>query len=274
MLQGVNNMQISFSAKVKKELCSVVPKARHCKIAEACALTAFGPDKRNSFTSVDKNIIIDEGVSLEVPERIDINTYVVSPLVLQQTCCKRSFIRGAFISAGSVNDMSKSYHLEIVCITNEQAEQLCEAIASFGLNPKIMFRNEHFVVYLKEAQQIVDLLAVMEAPKALMEAENQRILNEMRGQINRQVNCETANLAKTTSTAYRQVEDIRLIEKVRGLDSLPTPLYEAAMVRLQYQEMPLANLGKMMEPPIGKSGINHRLNKISAIADEIRETMP
>ena len=127
------------------------------------------------------------------------------------------------------------------------------------------------MVYLKEGSQIVDMLNVMEAYVSLMNLENVRILKEMRNSVNRQVNCETANISKTVNAAVKQIADIELIMETEGLDSLPMPLREMALVRLEYPEAALKDLGKYMNPPVGKSGINHRLRKLTAIADEIRK---
>ena len=198
-------------------------------------------------------------------------TGLVNGLLVQSTCCKRAFIRGAFLSAGSMSDPEKSYHFEIVCQDLKKAEQLQEMINDFSLDSKIVQRKRSFVVYLKEGEQIVDLLNIMEAHVSLMNLENVRILKEMRNSINRQVNCETANLSKTVNAAVRQKEDILYIEQVVGLHTLTKGLRELAELRLKYPEAPLKELGTMMDPPVGKSGVNHRLRKISSIAEELRE---
>lgn len=126
-------------------------------------------------------------------------------------------------------------------------------------------------MYLKEGSQIVDLLNIMEAHVALMNLENIRILKEMRNSVNRQVNCETANINKTVSAAVKQVEDINFIKSVRGLDSLSDSLREIALLRLEYPEAPLKELGTYLEPPVGKSGVNHRLRKLCEIAEDLRK---
>jgi DNA-binding protein WhiA len=125
-------------------------------------------------------------------------------------------------------------------------------------------------VYLKEGTQIVDMLNVMEAHVSLMQMENVRILKDMRNSVNRQVNCETANLNKTVNAAVKQIEDIRLVQEQKGLESLPKTLREVAQIRLENPEASLKELGEMLEPPIGKSGVNHRLRKISEIAEDMR----
>ncbi|WP_320977374.1 DNA-binding protein WhiA, partial [Enterocloster asparagiformis] len=126
-------------------------------------------------------------------------------------------------------------------------------------------------VYIKEGSQIVDILNVMEAPVALMELENIRIVKEMRNSVNRQVNCETANINKTVSAAVKQMDDIRYIQAVIGLDGLPDNLREMALVRLERPDATLKELGEALNPPVGKSGVNHRLRKLGILADDLRE---
>ena len=191
-------------------------------------------------------------------------------LVTQQSCCKRAFIRGAFLASGSISDPEKGYHFEIVCPDRQKAEQLQELIRSFQIDAKIVLRKKSFVVYVKEGAQIVDILAVMEANVALMNLENIRILKEMRNSVNRKVNCETANINKTVSAAVKQIEDIKLIESQKGFHTLNEGLAEIAELRLQYPEATLKELGMMLNPQVGKSGVNHRLRKLSEIADELR----
>ncbi len=193
-------------------------------------------------------------------------------LLVQKSCCRRAFIRGAFLSAGSMSDPEKAYHLEIVCNSQERARQLQEIINSFEMEAKIVQRKKSYVVYLKEGSQIVDILNIMEAHVSLLNMENVRILKEMRNSVNRQVNCETANINKTVSAAVKQVEDINYIKSMRGLDSLPDNLKEIALIRLQYPQAPLKELGTFLEPPVGKSGVNHRLRKLCEMAEEIRQT--
>lgn len=192
-------------------------------------------------------------------------------LVIQHSCCKRAYIRGAFLAAGSMSNPEKSYHIEIVCAAPEKAEQLRTLINSYGLDAKVIIRKKMYVVYLKEGSQIVDLLNIMEAPVALMEMENVRILKEMRNSVNRKVNCETANINKTVSAALRQVEDIQYIRDTIGLKKLPEGLREIAQVRLEYPNETLKELGELLQTPLGKSGVNHRLRKLSEIAEQLKE---
>ena len=195
---------------------------------------------------------------------------IYSPVV-SSICCRRSYIRGAFIAVGSVNDPEKNYHLEFVLAEKSAAEQLRDLVNTFGLDAKVVERKEHYIVYLKEGEQIVDLLNVMEAPLALMDLENVRIVKEMRNDINRKVNCETANLNKVVGAAVKQLEDIQYIEDTIGLTSLPEQLEEIARIRLEYPDKSLKELGLLLMTPVGKSGVNHRLRKISNIAETLRE---
>ena len=192
-------------------------------------------------------------------------------LVVQQSCCKRAYIRGAFLASGSISDPEKGYHFEIVYTDERKAQQLQTIIRSFSVDAKIVQRKKSYVVYVKEGAQIVDMLAVMEANVALMDLENIRILKEMRNSVNRKVNCETANINKTVNAAVKQMEDIKLIQQVMGFEQLSDGLAQIAELRMQYPEATLKELGMMLSPQVGKSGVNHRLRKLSALADELRE---
>lgn len=195
----------------------------------------------------------------------------VYPTVLSGICCRRAYIRGAFIAVGSVNDPEKNYHLEIVLPNETLALQLRDVVNSFELDSKVVERKEHFVLYLKEGEQIVDLLNVMGAHVALMNLENVRIVKEMRNDINRKVNCETANLNKVVNAAVKQLEDINYIQQTIGLEKLPKQLAEVAQLRLEYPDTSLKELGTFLSEPVGKSGINHRLRKICNLAEMLRE---
>ena len=190
--------------------------------------------------------------------------------IIQKECCKRAFLRGTFLAAGSISDPEKGYHLEIVCSTMERAEQIQSIMKEFELDARIVTRKKNQVVYLKEGSQIVDFLGVVEAGSALMNLENIRIRKEISNNINRKVNCETANIGKTVSAAVKQIEDIRYIETHVGFSQLTEELEETAVCRLRYPEATLKELGEMMNPPVGKSGVNHRLRKLGRIADELR----
>ena len=192
-------------------------------------------------------------------------------LIIQRECCKRAFIRGAFLAAGSVSDPVKTYHFEIVCLSEAKAKQLQMIMETFNINARVIKRRKYFVVYVKDSSQVVDLLNIMGAYNAFMDMENVRIVKDMRNNVNRKVNCETANINKTVSAAVKQIEDIRFIQMSSAFDELPESLQEMAELRVRYPEATLAELGQLLDTPVGKSGVNHRLKKISLFADELRE---
>ncbi len=191
---------------------------------------------------------------------------------LKKVCCIKSFIRAAFLTGGSISDPEKTYHLEISTRNGNCAELIRELLLEYGINVKIITRKGNYVAYIKEGENIVDFLNIVGAHNALMELENVRILKDMRNSVNRIVNCETANLEKTVNASVRQVENIRFIQSTIGLDKLPENLVEIANVRLEYSEASLKELGEMLHPKLGKSGVNHRLRKLDEIADQLRDS--
>lgn len=190
--------------------------------------------------------------------------------LLQTLGSKRAYIRGAFLCAGSMSDPGKSYHFEIVCEDEQTAAFLKEQMAAFFVHAKIILRKQKYILYLKDSEEIIQILNVMEAHKSLMELENIRIIKEMRNSANRQSNCDSANINKMVRTAARQVEDIRYIEETIGLEQLAPALREMAQVRLDNPDVSLQELGTYPDPPVGKSGVNHRLRKLKEIAEGLR----
>lgn len=287
---------MSFSGEVKEELARHISNARHCQIAELAAIMHFcgqyGQDERGSFTIgfqteneavvrkgftlLKKTFNIEAGLSLENSEMQEFLQKIgnfeepVNGMLIKNSCCKRAFLRGAFLGVGSISDPQKGYHLEFACTDEEKAKQLQEVMGFFDIESKIIFRKKYYVVYLKEGACIVDLLNVCEAPVSLMKLENLRILKEMRNSVNRRVNCETANIAKTVNAASRQMEDIEYLEVHYGFQNLPESLQQMAEIRLEHPDMSLKELGECFDPPIGKSGVNHRLRKLSELADKLR----
>lgn len=194
----------------------------------------------------------------------------ISEAIIKKECCKRAYLRGAFLGGGSLSDPEKGYHAEMVTHQEGFANALVELLGHYGLAGKIIERKNQFVVYLKEGDQIVDLLNVIGAHSTLLEFENIRIIKQMRNDVNRLVNCETANMNKTIDASYRQVEDIKFIRDTVGLNYLPENLRELAALRLENTEISLKEIGELLEPPVGKSGVNHRFRKIEQIASELR----
>lgn len=182
---------------------------------------------------------------------------------------KKAYIRGALLGGGSISNPEKTYHLEFVTHNEEYANELSKLINTYNLNSKVIQRKNSYVVYLKEGEQIVDILNIIGAHSNLLYFENVRIMKSMRNNVNRLVNCETANLSKTVNAAVRQIESIKLIEREIGLQRLPKNLREIAELRVKYPDVSLKELGEFLTPPIGKSGVNHRLRRIEKIASEI-----
>lgn len=301
---------MSFSSEVKEELFKQVQTARHCQIAELAAILKYTKAIRQDSTSAfyieleqegqpiskkgqlllkrafQMSPVYKEGQTQEYSAhyedekqvqkviqtiKYDMDVSTVSPLVLKSVCCKRAFLRGAFLSIGSMSNPEKGYHLEFVCDELEQAKQLQELMALFDVEGKIVARKKYQVLYVKESEGIVELLNVMGAHVALMNLENLRILKDMRNSINRRVNCETANINKTVNAATKQIEDIQYIKEHYGFENLTEQLREMAQVRLEYPDASLKELGEYLEPKVGKSGVNHRLRKLGELADKLRD---
>lgn len=298
---------MSFSSEVKEELVRQVPSPRHCRIAELTALLMtsdsvlkprIGLRTENLRVAKKFSILIYRifNIACQVririyPEHKTVYELVVTDteecrnilmacklqegsdldhLIIQKDCCKRAFLRGAFLTSGSVNNPEKSYHFEISCEQEELAKDIREIMEFFDMDGKIVLRKKNYVVYLKEGSMIVDALNVMEAHLALMNMENVRVLKDVRNRTNRRVNCDMANINKTVTAARKQLEDIRYIEQKKGFRDLSDGLRQVAELRLQEPEISLKELGEMLQPPVSKSGVNHRLRKLSEIADDLR----
>ncbi|WP_284141109.1 MULTISPECIES: DNA-binding protein WhiA [unclassified Virgibacillus] len=196
----------------------------------------------------------------------------ISDTYLKKSCCKKSYLRGAFLAGGSINNPeTSSYHLEIFNFYEEHNNALCELFNAFQLHARKLERRNGYIVYIKEAEKITAFLSIIGAHNALFKFEDVRIVRDMRNSVNRLVNCETANLNKTIGAAYRQIENIQLIENTVGLDALPEKLREIAVLRVQHDDVTLKELGELCASgKISKSGVNHRLKKIDEFADKIR----
>lgn len=196
----------------------------------------------------------------------------ISPKYINSECCKRAYLRGAFLAGGSVNNPeTSSYHLEIANAYQEHNEALCELMNTFDLRARLLERRNGYISYIKEAEKITEFLNYTGAHQALLKFEDVRIMRDMRNSVNRLVNCETANLNKTIGAAFRQVENIKYIDKMVGLESLPDKLQEIAKLRVQHQDVSLKELGELVNgAKISKSGINHRLKKIDQFAEQLR----
>lgn len=303
---------MSFAGKVKEELSTQTGKAGHCQIAEIAALFSVDgkiileENGNNLVKFVTENLTVAKKYYMLVkkvfhtkPEisvrgehqytvyllsdpdvtafmkaiRVFDSDVLVPDGLIQRPCCKRAFLRGLFMVAGSVTDPNSGYHLEIMAGSPERAVRIQEIMGVFGLDAKIVERKRNVIVYVKDGEKIVDFLNVTGAHVSLMEFENVRILKEMRNSINRRVNCETANIKKTVSASSRQMGDIRYIYDTIGFGTLSENLRTIAKLRLENPDVTLKELGEMLDPPIGKSGVNHRLRKLSETAANLRREM-
>lgn len=212
----------------------------------------------------ETGILSSEGDHLVIDESIP-NEWVKTDLL------RRAYLKGAFLGSGSISNPEKQYHMEFVTHSENYGNELIKLLSSYRLTAKMIKRKGSYIVYLKEGDQIVDLLNIIGAHQALLEIENIRILKGMRNDINRLVNCETANLSKTVNASVRQMEAIRRIQRTIGLNRLPENVRQVAELRVNNPDATLKELGSLMEPPVGKSGVNHRLRRLEKIAEEIDE---
>ncbi len=221
-------------------------------------------------TDITKAILEDVGFLTNEDIGFYDASYKIPENLIKNRCCKRAYIRGAFLGGGSISNPEKTYHMEFVTNSEEHGLDLSNIINSFDLSSKIVIRKDNYVVYIKEGEQLVDILNIMGAHQALLKFEDIRVFKDVRNNINRLVNCETANLGKTIDASLRQVENIEYIDNRIGIKKLPKNLQEIALLRLEYREASLKELGTKLNPPVGKSGVNHRFRKIEEIAEELK----
>ncbi|WP_395318024.1 DNA-binding protein WhiA [Fructilactobacillus frigidiflavus] len=185
----------------------------------------------------------------------------------------RSYLRGAFLAGGSVNNPETSrYHLEIYSLYDDHNQMMAEMMNKYNLGAKETARRSGYIVYIKEAEKIADFLQLIGATNSMLKFEDIRIVRDMRNSVNRLVNCENANMNKVANASTKQIENIKFIEAKLGLDSLPKKLRDVAITRMNNQEVSLKELGEIIpDGPISKSGVNHRLHKINDIADQLRK---
>lgn len=294
-------MKKTFTGKIKEEISKHNNAARHCQLAEmAVFLSCCGRYDNGMLCIRGENPQVMEKIS-QLMERLyryeidasekevrlegkdadgvleslkvrkeNITGCAISEILLNNHCCKQAALTAFFLCTGSVNDPSRNYHCEYVCVSGEQAAQIVSLLGEFGIVSHRTRRKGREVVYIKESESISELLGVIGAHKEMMELENLRIEKELRSSVNRAVNCDTANAKKLADASTRQIEDIKFLRDSGGLANLPDQLKEMAKVRLENPELPLKDLGALLDPPIGKSGVNHRLRKLSELADKKR----
>ncbi len=277
-INGIKEIKLSFmteNAAIARRIFSLIKELYNVDI-EVRVRRNTQLKKNNNYLVVVNNKDISEKIIedlyfVEGEYSIFTPNYSIPKEIIKDRCCKRAYIRGAFLGGGSVSNPEKSYHLEFVTSSKKHAEDLSELINEFDLNSKIIDRNENKVIYLKEADQIADLLNIIGAHQALLTMENIRIVKDIRNNTNRLVNCETANLSKTIDASVRQVEIIEYIDSQIGLSKLPNKLREIAEIRLENDDLSLKEIGELLNPPVGKSGVNHRFRKLEKVASDLRE---
>jgi DNA-binding protein WhiA len=296
---------MSFSSDVKAEVGNVLPAEKHCRIAELSALlkyyakagkSAAGGIRvpfdnetacRKCFTLLSKTFNIEPDIfgknaddsdnsALLTAENCDIKSIFSkcfpgdTEKLFRGDCCKRAYLRGIFLACGFVADPNTQYHLEFLVPDEETAKRVVRLFGDFGIEFKESVRKRSKVVYVKGSEAISDALNVLGAHRAMMDFVGARILKDVRNDINRRNNCDTANIMKAVNAASKQTEDILYIRQTVGLENLPATLREIATVRLEHPESSLTELGSFLDPPVGKSGVNHRLRKLSEYAEGLR----
>lgn len=215
--------------------------------------------------------VLRETGMLKVHEGSNVLVNGIDPQIVRKKCCRRAYLRGLFMAGGSVSDPEKEYHLEIVCSDEQTAADIKKLMNQFSLGAKVVQRRGSYVAYIKDSEHIADFMNITGAHNQLLSFENTRVIKSVRNAANRIVNCESANADKTVNAALRQIENIKYIEENLGLENLPAKLRSAAEIRLENPELSLGELAGMMDPPVSKSGLNHRFTRIAEQAARLRE---
>lgn len=285
---------MSFSSETKEKLCKTEYGCVNCAVAELTGAIMFGggikddcikfaTENEKVAQRILKDIFVGFGITATVDnvskvQRINIDdVYQVENIIggisqecdIPFSCCRASYVRGAFFGGGSVTTPQKSYHMEFDTKNREQAERLQEILSVDGFNSKITYRKGYHVVYIKGSEEIADILGYMGAAQGAFELFSVQIEKEMRNDVNRRVNCENANTNKAAKASSKHLFAIKKIRNAKQWDRLPEVLKEIAALREEYPEDSLKELGEKTNPPIGKSGVNHRLTRITQIAEEL-----
>lgn len=226
--------------------------------------------KMNIYTIVlsDTDIVMQMFKDTRLEGFLDVNK--VPSMVRENDEMRRSYLRAAFLAVGSITNPERGYHLEMLFESEFEANEVKELMNVYGLGAKYVRRKENYITYLKGAEAISDFLTVIGAMRAVLSFENIRVVKDVRNNANRRTNCETANIQKTVDASTRQVADIEYIDERLGLENLQGDLRELALLRLDNRDASLAELGRLMSPELGKSGVNHRLKKLAELAENLR----
>lgn len=251
--------------KIYKEIYNIQPRVK--------------AEKRRHFNK-DRVYIINTGILNDRPEvmrDLGLNeadrqtSFRINWSLLGKVCCRRAFLRGLFLGSGFINHPGGDYHLEITVGDKMLARDIKKLMGRMNISARITARKNNLLIYVKESEKIVDFLRIVGASKALLDFENVRIIKAVRNNVNRQVNCETANLGKTIDASMRQIESIKKLIKNKGLEHLTPRLRELALLRIDYPDYTLAELGAMMNPPLSKSGVAYRMRKLEHIVGDLVE---
>jgi len=239
-------------------------------------IRALSGDALNRLTRYQ--LAVPEADSLRLLEALELSDasalfgvrQVPGEEITRFACCKKAFVRAAFLMCGAVNNPERDYSLEIAAPTEEFARRAADCLSYYGLNPRISARKSKYVMYLKRAEDISDTLSLLGAGAAVLTLENIRIRKEVSNHVNRQMNFDQSNINRVVDAAEAMIEDIRYIDREIGLEKLPKSLREMAYARANNPETSLSGLGELLDPPIGKSGVNSRLRRLSDIADKLK----
>ncbi|MDD4568559.1 MAG: DNA-binding protein WhiA [Tepidanaerobacteraceae bacterium] len=260
-------------APTARRIYKLLRKNFNSPVQIAVKRNSFLKDKSLYIISLDINDckVLLKGLGiLPAGDSFEFQKTIVNPELIKKRCCRRAFVRGAFLGSGSISNPRGPYHMEFVTPDKNMAETLIKLINSFGLKSKKVERKNNYMIYLKDGDHISDLLGIMGAHNSLLKYEDVRVLKDMRNSVNRMVNCETANLNKTIDAAVRQINCIKYLKDNNMFDDLSDNLKDIAELRLEYPDLSLKELGQMLDPILGKSGVSYRLKTIENIAHKLQ----
>jgi DNA-binding protein WhiA len=277
-IKGLNKVEFEFlteNAAVARRIFKVLKAAHNINAAVSVSKSNRLKKQNNYIIKINEKLTRQFLEETRMIEDNDLNimnfNYKVPEDFIDSDLCKRAYIKGSFMGSGSISNPEKSYHAEFVSNKEAQSKTIQDILKTYGIIGKNIYRKNNYVTYIKESEQISDLLTLMGANNAVLDFENIRAVKETRNQINRVINCETANLDKIVDTSMRQINNIKILKKYKVIDQLPESLRELAYLRLKHSNASLKELGQMLNPPLGKSGVNHRLRKIEEIAEDLIE---
>lgn len=260
-------------APTARRVYKLMRKTFQAPVQVAIKRNNFLKDKRLYLISIDMQCcreFLEEFGIIPRAEGAELERAVINSDLVKNSCCKKAFLRGAFLGGGSVSDPKGPYHMEFVTQDEDMVNLLTDTINYFGLKSNVVERKNSYMIYLKDGDNISDLLGLMGAHNNLLKYEDVRVLKGMRNSVNRIVNCETANLNKTIDASVRQIASINFFKENNLFDKLPDNLKQVAELRLKYPDLSLKELGQMMDPVLGKSGVSYRLKKIEDLASKLQ----